>query len=685
MISDRIILIFEYLHKHKITTYKKIASDLELKERYVRYDVERMNDILLNKQLPVIGKMSKGELVFPKGIDANDLFIANEFAFSQEQRISFIKLIILFNMKKLNIRKLSEDFEVSRTSIKKDLSIVVHELNQNGIKLIYENRYYIQGNEHKLYELMVSEFQKYIYIYGRKRVKFNAYETYAKQIFAEALDGNNLKSIITWIKEFLEGLNCVLTDDSFRWYVANIVIAIWYSRNEKKHPFENILDGDTDITGYEHYITDLERLSNVELLDNKRMLIIRFLMYTSRYDRNKHNLPLLHTERIVQTLISDMTEELEINFENDELLYDGLVNHIEPLLGRVLDGVEMSVDIVSLLNDDTYGVFEAITKVIKNIEILKEIQNDNEMGYLTIHFVASIKRLLNAKNKKILLVCGLGYGTTTLVKETLISEFQVEIIDTIPSYKLQSYKNWKTIDYVITTMDIQIECPKKVVQIQPIFTNEDYKKIESLGLLRKSILANFYSINAQLEFLRKEDKYKVMEIIRKELGYPTMSAKVEIRKLSDLLEIETIAICNEKLWWEDAVLQCAGLLEKNSAIDKRYTNNIIQSMKNLGFYSVIDERFALLHGSSNAGVHHTKMSLLICREPIEFGDKKTNVVFCLASIDQKEHIPAVTNLMNIVKETNFLSSVVDKKTNKELYDLVKYCEVQVEEVFKSYK
>lgn len=684
MISDRIILIFEYLHKHKTTTYKTIASELELKERYVRYDVERMNDILLNKQLPVIEKMPKGVLVFPEGIEANDLFVANEFAFSQEQRISFIKLIILFDMENLNIRKLSEDFEVSRTSIKKDLSIVVQELNQKGIKLIYENGYYIQGNEHKLYELMVSEFQKYIYMYGRKRVKFNAYETYAKQIFEQAFAGNNLKSIITWIKEFLEGLNCVLTDDSFRWYVANIVVAIWYSRNEKK-TFENILDGDADITGYEHYIAELERISNVELLDNKRMLIIRFLMYTSRYDRNKHNLPLLHTEQIVQTLISDMSQELDVNFENDELLYDGLVNHIAPLLGRVLDGVEMSEDIVSLLNEDTYGVFEAIAKVIKNIEILKEIQNDNEIGYLTIHFVASIKRLLNTKNKNILLVCGLGYGTTTLVKETLVSEFQVEIIDTIPSYKLQSYQNWKNIDYVITTMDIQIECPKKVVQIQPIFTNDDYKKIESLGLLRKSILSSYYSINAQLDFLKKEDKQKVMEIIRKELGYPSMSVKVEIRKLSDLLEIDTIMICDEQLWWEEAVLQCAGLLEKHSDIDKRYTSNILESMKNLGFYSVIDERFALLHGSSNAGVHRTKMSLLICKEPIEFGDKKTNVIFCLASIDQKEHIPAVTNLMNIVKETNFLSNVVEKKTNEEIYYLVKDCEVQVEELFKSYK
>lgn len=524
MISDRIILIFDYLYKHKTITYKTIAANLDIKERYIRYDIERINDILKNRQLPIIEKYSKGKLVFPKDIEINDLFVENEFSFSQEQRISFIKLIILFDLENLNIRKLCEDFEVSRSCIKKDLSFVIKEFSKKGIEIKYMNRYYVQGKEHKIYELMVKEVQKYIYMYGRNRNKFNAYEVYAKKIFSRSFGNNNLKEIITWIKEFLEGLNCVLSDDSFRWYVANIVIAIWYSKNMKQHPFENKLERDVSIKGYEIYLTELEIISHVKLVESKKILIMRFLKYTNRYDRNKQIFPLLHVEEIVQTLIQQMSIELDINFENDEILYEGLLNHVSPLIGRVLDGVEMSEDIVSLLHKDNYAVFIATKKISKKIELLKEIRNDNEIGYLAIHFVASIKRLMNIKNTKILLVCGLGYGTTTLVKETLISEFQIEIIDTIPSYKLQRYKGWGNIDYVITTMDIQIDCPKKIIQIQPIFTNEDYKKIEDLGLRRKNILSNYYAINFQLDFLKAEEKQQVMSIIQGELGYLSMKS-----------------------------------------------------------------------------------------------------------------------------------------------------------------
>lgn len=41
-----------------------------------------------------------------------------------------------------------------------------------------------------------------------------------------------------------------------------------------------------------------------------------------------------------------------------------------------------------------------------------------------------------------------------------------------------------------------------------------------------------------------------------------------------------------------------------------------------GFYSVTDEVFALLHGSENAGISVSCMSLLISEEPVRFGEKR---------------------------------------------------------------
>lgn len=685
MISDRIIQIVNFLQKKKVTSYREIAENLNLKDRYVRYDIDRINDLLMDKNLPLIDKQAKGMLTFPESVNQGDIFETVDFVFMPEQRVSFILLIALFDTENLNLRKLSKDFEVSRSSIKNDLAVVTQMLKKYDLTLVYDTSYQLNGNEHKQNEIMIQQFKRYIYIYGRNRKHFNAYEEYAKQILKSAFEDTPIKAIITWIKEFLDDLHCVLTDDSFKWYVASIMVSIWCVVKNKSHPLENILEEHIEMEQYEHYMEDLQALVRKPLDAKKRSMIMSLLMYTSRYDGNKHNLPMLHTETIVQTLVHKMSKKMKLNFESDYILYDGLINHMSPLLGRILDNVEMSEEILSILSKDAYQVFEIVVKVIRDIEILQDIKNENEIGYLTIHFIASMKRLLDTKNKKILLVCGLGYGTTTLVRETLLSEYQVEITDTIPSYKLQSYTKWNEVDFVITTMKVEIECCRKLIQIQPIFTIEDYQKIDELGILRKNILSNYYAIKTKLDFLTKNDRLRVLEIIRNELGYSDIKIKKKIKYLSDLLAVDTIKIVNQVSSWQDAVTQSAGLLQASSAIDERYTQNIVDCMNKLGFYSVIDEQFALLHGSQNRGVHQTKISLLIVKEAVYFDDKKTNIVFCLASTDKKEHIPAVTGLLNLAKDTCFLEESQTYENEKEVYkQLLKY-EKQLEELQNSYQ
>ena len=43
-----------------------------------------------------------------------------------------------------------------------------------------------------------------------------------------------------------------------------------------------------------------------------------------------------------------------------------------------------------------------------------------------------------------------------MLKETLLTEYQVEIVDTIPKYKISSYQNFDNIDLVITTTKLDV-------------------------------------------------------------------------------------------------------------------------------------------------------------------------------------------------------------------------------------
>ena len=66
-------------------------------------------------------------------------------------------------------------------------------------------------------------------------------------------------------------------------------------------------------------------------------------------------------------------------------------------------------------------------------------------------------------------------------------------------------------------------------------------------------------------------------------------------------------------------------------------------------FRMIPLPFCTVRGAE--GISKTSLSLLVTREPVVFGEKKARVIFCLASRDGKEHIPAVVTLMRMVKTT----------------------------------
>lgn len=93
-----------------------------------------------------------------------------------------------------------------------------------------------------------------------------------------------------------------------------------------------------------------------------------------------------------------------------------------------------------------------------------------------------------------MLVCGFGYGVIAMLKDSLVNDYQINIVESIPSYKLQDYKDWESIDFIITTSKIVIDLPKTIIEINPFLQEEDYLKFEEKGIKRKNVLTNYMSI-----------------------------------------------------------------------------------------------------------------------------------------------------------------------------------------------
>lgn len=678
MINGRMLKIIHYLYNNKDTTYKDVSKDLDIKERLIRYDIEKINDFLEIQKLPLIERLPKGRLLFSNTLSLDDFEQGQEFIYTQDDRISLILLLLLLDPKQVKLNKLSEELQVSRSTLKNDLDLLEKQLEKEHILLQYNQAFVLVGNEINIVNLTIKEFEKYVDLVAGNKVLINAFEEKVLDIINKSFNYINLRNVVIWIDELLDSMQCLLTDQLYKWYVANVLILLCYIINNRTHPLEKTNIDSVEFTIFDASINELENIIQKKITLKKQRILVRLLNYTNKYGKYEQSMDIIQVETLTKQFILLMSEKIDLPFEEDEILFEGLMNHMSALITRLNQGIKLNDNITSILSNSDIKVFEIVLSVTREIELLNQINNDTEITYLAIHFIASMKRIKDKEYKRILLVCGFGYGTSTMLKETLINEFQVTIVDIIPTYRINSYQKWNDIDYVISTSPIKLPIDIDLICVHPILTQQDFMHMRNMGIPRKTTLAHYYSINQHLDFLTDDQRLRVLEVIQKELGNQLEKKTTKkINKLTDLLTYENIQVVDQEMSWQESVYASTDILLKKSFIDTKYVEEIFEGIENLGFYSVTDESFALLHGESNESIKQSCMSLLINRQPIKFNEKTIKLVFVLASKDKKEHIPAVITWVRMITNTTVIDQLTQCNDLPEAYQVLLECERKV--------
>lgn len=677
MFSGRMLRILRYLKAHRETTYKEAAKDLELSERSIRYDVDRINDILSLERLPEIEKQSKGVLVYPGNLDLKGLEDDTEMVYTSQERMSVLLLILIMRNRELKIGKLSERLNVSRSTIKHDMDALNAELEKEGLGISYSDHFYLVGPRGKRITLLNQEFKKYINYLINPSTNYNSYEFYCIHIIHLAFEGISIPNVVLAVNALLEDLQCTLTSNSYSWYMSNILVLIWFILHEKDYPLDINVVPEYDREKYARFSERLSKILGMPVAEDYIRQMAKLFDFTNKFAGLHEEVDLVQVEMVTFALISAMSQKLELPFDKDRTLVEGLLNHMIPLILRIQNHVEIKDNTMGLLGEKERKLYGLVALACKEIDILKEITNEDELVYLTICFMASIRRMKQAPYKRVLLVCGHGYGTTTMLKESLLSEYQIHIIDTIPLYQIATYPNWAVIDYVFSTIRLNIKLPKPCVLVNPILQPEDRAEIEKLDIPRKTILSSYYAIEEKLGFLDEKTRERVMEVVERELGYRTVRPQHNPRSFSSFLKFDCIRRMDLKLEWRQAVRESAKLLQNRNFIEECYVSNMISFIEEQGFYAVSDGSFALLHGKGTVGIEKTSLSLLVNQQPVWFGEKQVKVIFCLASRDAKEHIPAVVTLMRMVKATPLIRELEACRSEEEIYQTILNCEFEV--------
>ncbi|WP_306765438.1 PTS sugar transporter subunit IIA [Oceanivirga salmonicida] len=353
------------------------------------------------------------------------------------------------------------------------------------------------------------------------------------------------------------------------------------------------------------------------------------------------------------------------------MLYEFLYFHLKPCIYRLKNNIMITeVDYLEFLDDvDDEKLLEIVKRNIKEIEKVYNVKfNKQELVLITFHFKSSIEREMYKFKKTVILVCGLGYGTSRILAKKLTRNFQINIVDILPAYKLkEKIEKFDNIDFVISTIDLEINS----IKITPLLSIEDQKLLISKGIKRKINKININNLLLEIEKISPlKNKEKIIENILEKYGEIFYAKKIKEYSIFNYMNSNNVIYINDVDNWEDAIFNVGKILLKNKSITYEYIDEIIKISKKYGPYIFLGNNLAIPHGTLKYTIKND-VSFLILKKEVEFIEKKARLFICFSSIDSQFNKDILNSILEIINQKELIDSIIETNNYEELKKIIK--------------
>ena len=661
MLGNKAILILQTIYYSKRgKKLKELAEEFDFSERTVRYEIDKIVENLDCNELGLT--INKGEIFIEKKEKLFKILQENykPSSFSIIEREQYITLKIFFE-RFINQVSLSKELDVSRSTIKLHLKKIEELLLEYHIelKISHKKGLEVVGTEENIRQCTL----KIVAQINHSKNEF------FKNIILEYLKLDE-EGIILFVNYCQKLMNILISDEAYEIIKKYIKISILMLRKNyviEKNKKEKILEETKEYKIIEKGKTILEAHYDIEIPKIEYLKIVDYFLGSHNYNINYSYLEnWVEIEMLINKMIANFNKRIDVDISKDEVLLDGLLNHIKPTIYRIKNKIELE----NTIYDEVISIYPHLFEITR--QILEELENfigekfsDDEVAFIVIHFRAAIDRnRVKIQNKKnILVVCGLGYGTSKLLAQQLKDLYSVNIVDILPYYSYKKRKNMKDIDLIVSTVDIlENRNNLPVVKVNPILTNEDIQKLNKQDLQKSSKKVLFSEI---LEIVKNAstnlDENKLLTNLKTLLGNILVD-DISQKKVTifDMLSKTLIKQDIEANSWEEAVKVAGENLLEHGYISQSYIDNMIDSIKKYGSYSVILPEIAFPHSKNDGEVFKTAFSIVKLKKSVIFpGGIPVKIVVAFSSKDNKEHLDAFIEIVEIMgkKDFSFLNFV----------------------------
>lgn len=660
MISGKgIVLLQNIMENNGEKSIKDLSSELKIGERTVRYEIEKIEEYLNdNYNLKNISniELTKGTVKL-KDIQIVKKILKENYNIkflSSEEREIYILLQILFK-RSINQGKLSEELDVSRNTLKLYLKNIKDLLDNYNLKLeISPKKGLILVGEEENIRLCTLNFFAIL-----KNSKNNLFKEIIENEIS--IEENGIIAFMNYCQKLM---NRIVSDEAFeiiKKYLKIAIVMVKNGNSMKKIKNENFLEETEEYKAVKKASALVESSYDIEFSKIEYLKITDFFLGSHTYNhRYSYYENWVEMEVLVKKLIQNFNKRIDVDISKDDILLDGLLNHLKPTIYRIQNGIQLENSIYLEVVESYPNLFKITKEVMNELEryIEKEF-SDDEVAFITIHFKASMdrNRVVIKNKKKVLLVCGMGYGTSKLLAQQLKELFSIDIIDIIPKHMLTTSLNRNEVDIIVTTVDLELSnLLIPIIKVKPILSTENINVLKKNGFQKRNkkyLLSEF--VNEIEKSCTINDKENMVESLKNILN-SNLIDDISPKKITifDMLNKKQISLGEMAKDWEDAVRKAGNLLLTSGCVEESYVEDMIQCIKNYGSYMVMGKNIAFPHAKTDSNVNKTAFSIVTLKNSVLFPeDIPVKTIIAFSSKDNKEHLDVFLEIVEEIENPEF--------------------------------
>lgn len=668
ILNEREIKILEkFYNKSELSIYE-LAKEFNVSERMIRYNIDRINDVLSFIRISPIKKSSKGTIILNiEGKENKILEIIKKLEpLDKNKKITIIQWLILFSKEKITITYLTKYFDLSRGTIINYLNELKKRLEVKGIKIENDNGLYLKGDRENLenyrFNILFDDI-KYIY-----KEDDNEISVKLNEIIFQNIDKNTFKSIKQFIDEIISDFKLSVNDINYRiLFTRFLIIFIEKSKSTKEYVIK-----ESD----KKYVLNKLRLLNLTSKVTEQMLeqiidLVAWIKQSDNYQEKDVNIGV-----VVKNIISQVEAKINKNITKDKLLFEFLLQHVNALISRIDNGYMLDAQTL----DESYKKKDVFFYIIKDsMGLLNNVLNkkidDDEIHLLKIHFLASIERInrLELKPVEVAVITSFGSGSNKILVDNIQNRFYIKVsyVGSIYNFN-KALKNNLNIKYILTTvkLDEKEYEDKIIVNISPVITEKERQTLLKLGFksnINKILLSNIVDIVRRSS--EKLDYEKFISELLNNFGDKIVNDIEILDEYENILKEENIIFNYDAKDIYDALEKGCSLLE-GEFTDKSYTKDILSIYEKNNSHIIRYNGLILPHTKNNNNVHKTGVSIISLKEPVNIKEtgEMIDTVVSFSIKDEKKSLDIISNLINMVFKSEFKEILNEK--NK--YKIVEY-------------